>query len=457
MAQPYKLQLHNNLTRRREVFAPIDPADVRVYVCGATVYDAAHLGNARSAVVFDLLRTVLETAWPRVTFVRNITDIEDKIIARARDTGRTIDEVTAPAIRQQDEDLAAIGVRPPTIAPRATQHIAGMQAMIGTLIARGHAYVAEGHVLFELRTNPHAGILSRQSLDALRDGARVDVAPFKRDPGDFVLWKPSTPDQPGWDSPWGRGRPGWHIECSAMAAAHLGPEFDIHGGGSDLIFPHHENEIAQSTAAHGTANMARYWLHNGMLTVGGAKMSKSLDNFVTVRELLAQHPGKAEAIRLMLLAAHYRQPLDYTPARLRKAIQTLDRAYGALRGLPVESGGEAEPVLAALRDDLNTPLALARLHEAVAAVTTAGDPATRRKRATVLRAAGQLLGILKLDPEAWFHATGSDSAEIERLIAERDAARARRDFATADRLRGELGERGILLEDRTGGTAWRRL
>lgn len=451
------LQLHNTLTRTLDRFEPIDPANIRVYVCGATVYDTAHLGNARSAVVFDLLRTVLEADWPKVTFVRNITDIEDKIITRARETGRSIGEVTEASIRFQDEDLALIGVRPPTFAPRATRHIREMQAMIQQLITLGHAYAAEGHVLFDVRSNPRAGILSGQNLDSLREGARVDVAPYKRDPADFVLWKPSLPDQPGWDSPWGRGRPGWHIECSAMAATYLGPEFDIHGGGNDLIFPHHENEVAQSTCAHGTKHMARYWLHNGMLTVNGRKMAKSAGQITTVRQLLAEYPGKAEAIRLMVLSTHYRQPLDFTRTRMAEAIQTLDRAYGALRGMPENSAGN-QSVMEALHDDLNTPLAITRLHEAVGAVNSAPDDITRRRRAAELRAAGRLLGVLKSDPEAWFHG-GSDEneiASIDRLIADRTAARARRDFAMADRIRDALAEQGIVLEDQPNGTVWHR-
>lgn len=449
------LHLHNTLTRAAEAFAPIDPAHVRIYVCGATVYDTAHLGNARSAVVFDLLRTVLEARWPKVTFVRNITDIEDKIMDRAKATGQSIEQVTEAAIRFQDEDLAALGVRPPTVAPRATRHIPQMLDLIGVLVAKGHAYAAEEHVLFDVRSNPRAGRLSGQTLEGLREGARVEVAPYKRDAADFVLWKPSTPDQPGWDSPWGRGRPGWHIECSAMAATHLGPEFDIHGGGSDLIFPHHENEIAQSTCAHGTERMARVWLHNGMLTVDGLKMSKSAGNFITVRELLAAHPGRAEAVRLMLLSAHYRQGLDFTAARLREAVQTLDRAYGALRGLPDGGEGDGAAVLKALHDDLNTPLAIARLHEAIGRVTTA-SPIDRAARAADLRVAGRLLGILRLDPETWLQGGVDDAAEIERLIAERATARSARDFAAADRIRGELESRGIVLEDRPEGTIWSR-
>lgn len=451
------LQLHNTLTRTLDRFEPIDPANIRVYVCGATVYDTAHLGNARSAVVFDLLRTVLEADWPKVTFVRNITDIEDKIITRARETGRSIGEVTEASIRFQDEDLALIGVRPPTFAPRATRHIREMQAMIQQLITLGHAYAAEGHVLFDVRSNPRAGILSGQNLDSLREGARVDVAPYKRDPADFVLWKPSLPDQPGWDSPWGRGRPGWHIECSAMAATYLGPEFDIHGGGNDLIFPHHENEVAQSTCAHGTKHMARYWLHNGMLTVNGRKMAKSAGQITTVRQLLAEYPGKAEAIRLMVLSTHYRQPLDFTRTRMAEAIQTLDRAYGALRGMPENSAGN-QSVMEALHDDLNTPLAITRLHEAVGAVNSAPDDITRRRRAAELRAAGRLLGVLKSDPEAWFHVSSDENeiASIDRLIADRTAARARRDFAMADRIRDALAEQGIVLEDQPNGTVWHR-
>ncbi len=449
------LHLHNTLTRAREPFAPIDPADVRVYVCGATVYDTAHLGNARSAVVFDLLRTVLQAEWSKVTFVRNITDIEDKIMEKARVTGRSIEDVTEAAIRFQDEDLSALGVRPPTVAPRATRHIPQMLDLIGILVAKGHAYAAEGHVLFDVRSNPRAGSLSRQTLEGLREGARVEVAPYKRDAADFVLWKPSTPEQPGWDSPWGRGRPGWHIECSAMAAAHLGPEFDIHGGGSDLTFPHHENEIAQSTCAHGTERMARYWLHNGMLMVDGAKMSKSAGNFITVRDLLSRHPGRAEAIRLMLLSAHYRQDLDFTEGRLREAVHTLDRAYGALRGTWDDGGGDAGKVLAALQDDLNTPLAIARLHELIGLVNTA-PPKERVFRAADLRAAGRLLGVLRLDPDVWFQGGIDDTVDIERLIGERAAARSARDFDTADRIRGLLLERGIALEDRPEGTVWSR-
>jgi len=449
------LHLHNTLTRAAEAFAPIDPAQVRIYVCGATVYDTAHLGNARSAVVFDLLRTVLEARWPKVTFVRNITDIEDKIMDRAKATGQSIEQVTEAAIRFQDEDLAALGVRPPTVAPRATRHIPQILELIGILLAKGHAYATQGHVLFDVRSNPRAGRLSGQTLAGLREGARVEVAPYKRDGADFVLWKPSTPEQPGWDSPWGRGRPGWHIECSAMAATHLGPEFDIHGGGSDLIFPHHENEIAQSTCAHGTEHMARYWLHNGMLTVDGLKMSKSAGNFITVRELLAAHPGRSEAIRLMLLSAHYRQDLDFTEPRLHEAAQTLDRAYGALRGVPGDDAGDGGVVLAALQDDLNTPLAIARLHGLIGRVNTASG-SERAARAADLRAAGRLLGVLRLDPEAWFQGGTDNPTEIDRLIGQRAAARAARDFATADRIREDLARRGIALEDRSDGTIWSR-
>src|SRR6202158_2854988 len=332
------LVLYNSLTHRKETFEPLDHNRVRMYVCGPTVYDDAHIGNARAVVVFDLLYRVLrhEYGADHVTYVRNITDVEDKIMAAARASGQTIDQVTARTTAQFHADMAALGNLPPDIEPRATEYIPQMIALIERLITSGHAYAAEGHALFRVGSYAKYGELSRRSRADMIAGARVEVAPYKEDPGDFVLWKPSTPDQPGWDSPWGRGRPGWHIECSAMSETELGETFDIHGGGLDLIFPHHENEIAQSVCAHDGRPFARYWMHNGMLTVGGAKMAKSEGNFVTVREVLAEAPG--EVIRLALLGTHYRDPLDWTPDRLHEARQTLDRWYRALLDAPVDPG-----------------------------------------------------------------------------------------------------------------------
>ena len=361
------LTLYNTLTRRKEPFEPIDPTRVGLYVCGPTVYDRAHIGNARAVVAFDLLYRVLrhEYGADHVRYVRNITDVEDKIIAAARENGEPIDALTRRTTAIFHEDMAALGNLPPDVEPRATEYIPQMIAMIERLIASGHAYAAEGHVLFRVASYPKYGALSRRSRADMIAGARVEVAPYKEDPGDFVLWKPSSPDMPGWDSPWGRGRPGWHIECSAMSDAELGETFDIHGGGLDLIFPHHENEIAQSICAHDGHPFAQYWLHNGMLTVGGVKMAKSEGNFITVGDALAAAPG--EVIRLALLGTHYRDPLDWTSDRLRQASQDLFRFYVALnRGNhPVVSDRTVVPreVQDALSDDLNAPLALSQLHE----------------------------------------------------------------------------------------------
>src|SRR5712671_5924821 len=357
------LTLYNTLTRRKEPFEPLDPENVRVYVCGPTVYDEAHIGNARAVVAFDLLYRVLrhEYGADHVTYVRNITDVEDKIMAAARASGQTIDQVTARTTAQFHADMAALGNLPPSIEPRATEYIKEMIALIERLIASGHAYAAEGHALFRVASYAKYGALARRSRADMIAGARVEVAPYKEDPGDFVLWKPSTPEQPGWESPWGRGRPGWHIECSAMSENTLGETYDIHGGGLDLIFPHHENEIAQSVCAHDGRPFARYWMHNGMLTVGGAKMAKSEGNFVTVREALAEAPG--EVIRLALLGTHYRDPLDWTPEKLRQARQSLGRFYRALSepvGGEVENdkvAGRVARITDALQDDLNAPLA----------------------------------------------------------------------------------------------------
>ncbi len=457
------LQIHNTLTRRKEAFAPLDPKNVRLYVCGPTVYDFAHIGNARPVVVFDVLFRLLRQLYgaDHVTYARNITDIEDKIIEAARENGETIEAVTLRTTEAYHRDMAALGALPPSIEPRATGHIPQMIAMIETLIAKGHAYAAEGHVLFNVPSMESYGQLSGRDREEMVAGARVEVAPYKKDPADFVLWKPSTPEQPGWDSPWGRGRPGWHIECSAMAEAHLGQVFDIHGGGQDLIFPHHENEIAQSRCAHGTALMAKVWMHNGYVVVGGKKMSKSLGNFFTVRELLDEgFPG--EAIRLTLLSGHYRQPLDVTREKIDEAKAQLDRLYGALRHAGEAEAGPAEAppeaLLAALADDLNTPQALAELHEIAGALNKANDPQEAARLEGQLLAAGDLLGLLQADPEAWFQgADGTLSAEeIEARIEARRQARKAKDFAEADRIRDELAAQGVLLEDGPGGTTWKR-
>ena len=459
-----QLQFYDTLTRTKTVFTPLDPGHVRLYACGPTVYDSAHIGNARMVVVFDQLARLLRSVYPRVTYARNITDVDDKIIVAAQESGEPIAALTERTTRRFHDDMAALGTAPPDVEPRATDHISHMVTMIAVLIDRGHAYAAEGHVLFHVPGMPDYGALSNRNRDEQIAGARVDVAPYKRDPADFVLWKPSTPDQPGWDSPWGRGRPGWHIECSAMSAAHLGTTFDIHGGGLDLVFPHHENEIAQSRCAHGTPIMARIWMHNGYVTVNGEKMSKSLGNYFTVHELLADHPG--EAIRLALLAAHYRQPLDFTVEGLKRARAQLDRLYGALRPHRHVAVPEQAPVPAsvaeALADDLNTPLALAALHELAGTLNKAADAAAvARAKADLLTGAG-LLGLLDADPEAWFHDTGPgaapglDPAAIEALIAERMAARKAKDFARADAIRARLAADGVVLEDGPQGTTWKR-
>ncbi|MBV9735231.1 MAG: cysteine--tRNA ligase [Acidisphaera sp.] len=447
-----ELVLHNSLTRRRERFVPLDPEHVRMYVCGPTVYDVPHIGNARPAVVFDVLARLLRSLYPRVTYVRNITDVDDKINARAAERGEPIGAITARTIVDYHADMAQLNVLPPDIEPRATAHIIEMLTLIERLIANGHAYAADRHVLFAVSSFPQYGRLSGRSPDELLAGARVEVAPYKRDPGDFVLWKPSPPDLPGWDSPWGRGRPGWHIECSAMAWRYLGETFDIHGGGSDLIFPHHENECAQSFCAFPGAQFARVWLHNGMLRVGGEKMSKSLGNFSTVRDVLAEAPG--EAVRLLLLRGHYRAELDFTAAGLAESRRELDRFYRALDRVPAAAGPMPAPVpvpvMAALCDDLNTPLALAGLH-ALADAALAGDA----QAAAGLRSAGALLGLLQADPAAWFRGAG-DAGAIKAAIAERQAARRERDFARADAIRATLAGQGVVLEDGPAGTTWRR-
>ena len=440
------LLLHNTRTRTKEIFMPIDPGNVRVYLCGPTVYDRAHIGNARNVVVFDILVRLLRRLYPRVTYVRNITDIDDKINARAKERGESIDVVTQGPIKAYHEDMGALFALPPDIEPRATEHLPEIIAIIEKLIANGHAYAAEGHVLFSVESDKDYGKFSGRSPEDLIAGARVDVAPYKRDAGDFVLWKPSSDDLPGWPSPWGRGRPGWHIECSAMSWKHLGENFDIHGGGDDLIFPHHENEIAQSCCAFPGSHFANVWVHNRMLLVNGEKMSKSLGNFKVLRDVLNVAPG--EAVRFLLMRSHYRSTLDFSDAGLVEARRELDRFYRAIAAHDVAPASEVpETVLSPLLDDLNTPGAIAALH-ALADAALAGDA----KAAAGLRAAGTVLGLFNLTPDEWFRGD-IDQAAIEDLIAARVAARKAKDFAESDRLRDLiLKEHGVIIEDRPGGT-----
>ncbi|WP_336760403.1 cysteine--tRNA ligase [Asaia sp. VD9] len=446
---PYSLSLHDSQTRRKQVFTPLDPENVRVYYCGPTVYDAVHIGNLRAMLSADILVRLLRRLFTQVTFVRNITDVDDKITARAQTNGEDIASLTARTTIAFHEDVAALGILPPDIEPRATHHIDDMLVMIAQLIANGHAYEAEGHVLFAVDRCASYGSLSGRSPDDLLAGARVEVAPYKRHPGDFVLWKPSTTEQPGWESPYGRGRPGWHIECSAMSYRYLGASFDIHGGGDDLMFPHHENERAQSLCCHPGSSFARYWLHNAMLLSNGEKMSKSLGNFFSIREVLTRAP--AEALRFLMLGTHYRSVLDFTWEKLDEAKRILDRFYRALEKTPTSQQGIVpDPFMQALCDDMNTPLALSCLHP-LADAALQGDESA----AASLKACGKLIGILELSPDSWFRA-GSDEAAIDALIAQRGAAKKARDFALADNLRAQLAEQGIILEDTAQGTTWRR-
>ena len=456
------LHLYNSLTRAKGPFTPIDPSNVRMYVCGPTVYDFAHIGNARPVVVFDVLYRLLRHLYgaDHVKYVRNITDVDDKINARARESGEDIRTITERTAAAYHEDMGALGALRPNVEPRATDHIPQMVAMIEKLVAEGHAYEAEGHVLFSVKSDADYGALSRRSMDEMIAGARVEVAPYKKDPADFVLWKPSEAGDPAWDSPWGRGRPGWHIECSAMGETHLGETFDIHGGGIDLTFPHHENEIAQSRCAHDGAPLANVWMHNGFLMVEGEKMSKSLGNFFTVRELLEEWPG--DVMRYAMLATQYRQPLDWTRDGLTQAKQSLDRIYRALRALEDVEAQDAdipESVLAPLRDDLNTPLALAALHDLTTECNKSLKPEERARLKGELLAGGALLGLLGVDADEWLKAAPAGELEaeaIEALIRERLDARKNKDFARADEIRDSLAAQGIILEDGPDGTIWRR-
>ena len=456
------LRLYDTLSGKKVPFEPLRDGEVTMYLCGPTVYNYAHIGNARPAVVFDLLARLLRRRY-RLRFARNITDVDDKINAASLETGKPIGEITERFTRIYNEDMAALGVRAPDVEPRATEHIDEMIVMISALIDKGYAYEAEGHVLFDVDKYADYGALSKRDLREMIAGARVEVAPYKRSPQDFVLWKPSTPELPGWDSPWGRGRPGWHIECSAMAEKHLGETIDIHAGGQDLVFPHHENEIAQSRCAHDGAPFARYWLHNGFLSIDHEKMSKSLGNVVLVHDLLETIPG--EVVRLALLSAHYRQPLDWSEETIESARKKLDRLYGALRGIdvPAELRRETGPAAAfidALEDDLNTPMAMSELFGLARELNRSDEPARRQVIAAQILACGDLMGVLQSDPESWFarDADGQISAaEIAALLAERDAARAARNFDIADAIREQLAADGVQIEDGPAGTTWRRL
>jgi len=437
------LRLYNTLTRQKEDFVPLDPRNVRMYVCGPTVYDYAHIGNARPVIVFDVLYRLLRHLYgaDHVTYVRNITDVDDKINARARQEGVSIRDLTERTAKQFHDDIAALGVLPPTVEPRATEHIAEMIALIEKLIARGHAYAADGHVLFDVPSMKDYGQLSRRSLDEMVAGARVDVAPYKKGEMDFVLWKPSDADTPGWDSPWGRGRPGWHIECSAMSWKHLGETFDIHGGGIDLIFPHHENEVAQNLCAFGHKIMARTWMHNGFLQVEGQKMSKSLGNFVTIHELLKDWPG--EVLRFNMLRTHYRQPIDWTVKGLEESWKILEGFFSNAGAALSDGPGPGDVVIEALLDDLNTPRAIAELHGL-------DRPGGQRELGASLHALG-FSGRLASPKET----TAVDRTQIESRIAARLDARKAKNWAESDRIRDELAAMGVVLKDnKDGTTSW---
>ncbi|MEO6102474.1 MAG: cysteine--tRNA ligase [Pseudoxanthomonas sp.] len=452
------LRLHNNLTRQVESFAPRDPACPTMYLCGPTVYNYVHIGNARGPVVFGVLAALLRRRYGGLRYARNITDIDDKINAAAAQLGVPISTITDKYAAAYREDMAGLGVVPQDLEPEATAHVPQIISMIERLVESGHAYAAGGHVLFAVGTFPGYGKLSRRDPEEMLAGARVEVAPYKREPGDFVLWKPSTADLPGWDSPWGRGRPGWHIECSAMIEAIFGETIDIHAGGVDLQFPHHENEIAQSECAHGGTIFARFWVHNGMLNFGGAKMSKSVGNVERVHELLKQHPP--EALRYALLSAHYRQPLEWSDGLIEQSVRTLDRLYGTLRDLAeIPAPAEIpEAIEQALDDDLNTPQALAELARIAGEARKATAHEDKVLMKSQLLGAGLALGLLQQEPAAWFGrgASGDDDIRIQSLIDERNDAKKSRDFARSDAIREQLAGEGVILEDTAQGVRWKR-
>ncbi len=456
-----ELKLYDTLTREKRVFTPIDPARVRMYVCGPTVYDFAHIGNARPVIVFDVLFRLLRHIYgaEHVTYVRNITDVDDKINARAAERGVSIKQVTDETYKDFKADVAALGCLAPTVEPRATEHIAAMKELIEKLVAAGCAYVAEDHVLFAVASMPDYGKLSKRSLDEMVAGARVEVAPYKKAPMDFVLWKPSKPGEPSWDSPCGiktPGRPGWHIECSAMAWKHLGETFDIHGGGIDLVFPHHENEIAQSRCAFHSKVMANYWMHNGFLQVEGEKMAKSAGNFVTIRELLKDWPG--EVLRLNMLRTHYRQPIDWTVNGLEESSKILDGWYDIIGDETNSSGTPDADFVGALRDDLNTPNALTQLHRIAGEIRGPSSGLAQVELRRILRASGLLVGLMVQSRRKFMQGyprrTIVDEAKVMSLIEARKEARAAKNFAESDRIRDELAAMGVVLKDSKDGTTW---
>lgn len=452
-----EFKVYNTAQRKKEVFSPLDPNHVKMYVCGPTVYNYVHIGNARPVVVFDTLFRVLNTLYPKVTYARNITDIDDKIMKAAKENGTSIDAISSEFAQAFHEDMGQLNALEPTITPYATEHLDDMIAMVEQLVERGHAYEAEGHVLFAVQSMESYGKLSNRSLDDMLEGARVEVAAYKRYAGDFVLWKPSSDDEPGWESPWGRGRPGWHLECSAMVEKHLGETIDIHGGGRDLVFPHHENERAQSECAHGGKHYVQYWMHNGFINIDGEKMSKSLGNFKTVRDLLQKYHG--ETLRFALLSGQYRSELDFSAELLEQAKNSLDGLYGALKN----SEGDVTPLsleelkdskgFQALLDDLNSPLALSELHQLGRELNK--NPANVEVKREFISIAN-LLGILQLDPNVWFQGDSEDSAWIEALIQERQQAKLDKNYARADEIRMELKDKGIVLLDSKEGTTWRK-
>lgn len=456
-----EIYLHNTLKQRKDKFIPIDADNVRMYVCGPTVYDKAHLGNAKTPVVYDVLYRLLCHVYGKehVTYVSNITDVDDKILNKHKETGKSIREITEQTYNWYIDDMAKLNVLSPNYRPRATEYIPEMIKLVELLLKNGHAYIADKQVLFDVDSMPNYGFLSGRSMKEMVAGARVEIADYKKNPADFILWKPSDADQPGWDSPWGYGRPGWHLECSAMSSKLLGNDFDIHGGGSDLIFPHHENECAQSCCAYPGTHFAHYWVHTGMLMINGVKMSKSLGNFYTVDEILAKYP--AEALRLLFLTTHYHQPFNFTFEGLEQAKNILDKFYNALlknADIPAEKTEPSEKLIAALCDDLNTPLALSYLHETLGNLNKAETKEERVKYKSELLANAYMLGLLYNDAESWFKGTtDAEDTEIEALIAKRAEAKKNKDWATADAIRNELKERGIVLEDSPTGTTWKKL
>ena len=452
--------LHNTLKQKKELFTPIDENNVRMYVCGPTVYDRAHLGNAKTSVVFDVMYRMLCEVYgkEKVTYVSNITDVDDKILNKHQQTGKPIREITEQTYNWYIEDMAKLNVLSPNYRPRATEYINEMIEIAKKLLENGHAYQSQGHVLFDVNSMKNYGYLSGRSLKEMLAGARIEVADYKKNPADFILWKPSDANQPGWDSPWGYGRPGWHLECSAMSSKLLGTDFDIHGGGSDLIFPHHENECAQSTCAYKGSKYAHYWVHAGMLMVDGVKMSKSLGNFHNVDEIISKYP--AEALRLLFLTTHYHQPFNFTFAGLEQAKAVLDKFYNALlknKDIEIKAKKVNEKVLEALADDLNTPLALTILHEIVGNLNKAESAEEKAALKAELLSSAELLGLLYQEPEVWFKGDGSsEDQEIEELINKRIEAKKNKDWATADKIRNDLKEMGIVLEDTPTGTTWKR-